>query len=165
MARARFAARDHAGADGGVGHGIDQDEAPDRAVAAVRIAEDGLLGLDHDRADIVQSQLGARLLFQRVYVDAVADRIDRRPDRLRGVFEQVPVADLKLPFVHPHQARIQAAHDMRLMRRRHQHIAAADIDFIFEAERDGHRREGATELAIVSRRSISRGWCGRSATP
>ena len=87
--------------------------------------------------------------FQGVYVDAVADGIHRRADRLRCMFEQISVADLKLPLVHPHQTRIQAAHHMRLMRRRNQHIAAADIDFVFQAKRDGHRRESATKLSLV----------------
>ncbi len=38
---------------------------------------------------------------------------------------------------------------MRLVRRRNQHIAAADIDFIFQAKRDRHRRESATKLSVV----------------
>ena len=38
---------------------------------------------------------------------------------------------------------------MRRMRRRNQHIAAADIDFIFQAKRDRHRRESATKFSVV----------------
>src|SRR5207253_10236019 len=69
--------QNHAGAGGGVGRLVDEDEAAGGAVATVLVVEEGLGGAQGDAADLVESQaVGGLVAVQRVDVEAVLEILD-----------------------------------------------------------------------------------------
>jgi hypothetical protein len=70
---------DHAGADGGVGGLVDEDEPAGEPVAVVGVEVDGLGGAQADAADVIRAQLGGVLgAVEAVDVEAVSDVGDHR---------------------------------------------------------------------------------------
>src|SRR3981189_476825 len=51
--------------------------------------------------------------------------------------------------VHPDERRKKPLRDVRRISRRDEHVSAAQVDFIFQRQRDGHRGGRFTERAIV----------------
>ena len=86
---------------------------------------------------------------QRVYVHAMADLDNARRQRLGGVFQQVgPVGHGRL-FVHPHQRGGEPAGGLRRVSGRYQHVAAADVQLLFQADGDRHGCERLFQLALA----------------
>ena len=62
----RLPIEDHTGTDGEVGHAVDEDEAPGRAVASVGVMRDGAVERQVASADLVEGQ-ARRLPSPRVF--------------------------------------------------------------------------------------------------
>src|SRR6476660_8146969 len=81
---------DHARRDGPVGGLVDEDEPPGGPVAAVGVAHQRLRRAELNAADVVEPQrLRLFVAVQRVDVEPVAEALDDRARRPRGVLDVV----------------------------------------------------------------------------
>lgn len=77
---------DHTGGDGLVCAGVDEDEGPGAAVAAVRVVNERHRGAQSDTADVVHREtINSFDFMQRVDVDMVFHLLDNRLGFLGGV--------------------------------------------------------------------------------
>ena len=67
---------------------------------------------------------------------------------LRRLLEPVLLAGHQRLFGHPDDRRLELLLDSRHVARPHDHVAAADVDFVVERERDRLRRERFVQLAV-----------------
>src|SRR5207249_2655323 len=112
--------------------------------------KDRLLAVDHHGTDVVQIQTGTALFLERIDVDSIPHRLYRGAHRLGGVLEQIASSDLQFSFIHPYDTSVDALRHMRRVRRWHQHVAPADVDLVFQANGNRHRRESMVELSVVT---------------
>ena len=81
-------------------------------------------------------------------VDAGAKFDDGGADGLAGVLEQVGGAGTQRLGMHPDDGGFEAGGLAGWRGDGGDHVAAAEIDFVFEREDDGLRRMGAGEIAV-----------------
>ena len=72
----------------------------------------------------------------------MADAADLAGHRLRGVFQEIGPVGATGFVEHPDELGGEAAGDVGDVVRVHQHVAAAQVDFVFEDDGDRHGREG-----------------------
>ena len=126
----------HACGHRGVGLRVDQDQGPGGAVGGVGIPGDRLEALDGHAPDLVEPERLRRLAVQRVGIDAVAERGDRAAQGAGRVPDQVGGAGSQRRLAHPDHHGLDLACELRHVVRRTEQIAAADVDFVLQAERD-----------------------------
>jgi hypothetical protein len=62
---------------------------------------------------------------------------------------QIRLAGVERRLAHPDDHRVEAVRDLRRVGRVRQHVAAADVYLVGQAQHDRLRREGLVELAVV----------------
>jgi hypothetical protein len=77
---------------------------------------------------------------QRIDVDAVADFAHAGLGDLCRLFDQVGAVGLQRLLVHPHHRGVKAPGCVRQVAGKRQHVAAADVDLVLQAQGD---RQGA----------------------
>ena len=140
----------HARAERFIRQRIDHDERAGDAVLRVGVEEQRTVRLDRDLADLVQFEPLRFHMRQRVHVQPVMDAADHAAHLMRGVLDEIAAAGFERLRVHPHDARTETPGHMRRGERGHDHVAAADIDLVFETNRDRLRRVRRCQIAIVS---------------
>ena len=90
-----------------------------------------------DPANLVELKI-ADVLFarKRVDVDPIGQPHDVDLHALRGVLHHVLATQVHGFLAHPHQHRFEVVFDVRLVVGAHDHVAAADIDFMLKGQRD-----------------------------
>ncbi len=83
-----------------------------------------------------------------VDVDLVLDFADLRADGTRAVFEQIRATRQQRRVPHPQKVRGKLVGDLGWPPRLDDHIAAADVDFCAQGQRDRLPGAGAIEIAI-----------------
>ena len=149
MPRGFDAALNHTGTDCHVGQTVDDDEGSGGDVALVGIEIQCLREVDFAKPNFIQFQYGRRARFQRVDVDLVMDGADLAGQGLAGVFEVVLFARQHCGFAHPDNSSRHCFKRSRQVIAVHQQVAAADVDFVFEGERDSHLRRSQFQLFVV----------------
>ncbi len=128
---------------------VDQDEAAGLAILRVDIEGHRAVESHIAEADLVEFELLRRLLLQRVDVDLVLRRSQRGIDRARADLQQVlPVGQHGL-LVHPDQRGFELVGHAGGHRGGGQQIAARDINFTVQRERDGLSGLRAGQVAIL----------------
>src|SRR5439155_10238586 len=131
------------------GHAIDDDERAGGAVAAIAVKANRLAQRDGAAADFVELQRRGVLAMERIDVDLIAKRTDRAGRELGGLLEPVRFAGNHWLFGHPDDGGFEFLLDARQIAGADEHIAAADVDFVFERERDRLWRERFFQIAVV----------------
>ena len=121
---------------------------PVRATQLVVIDGDRLFERDAHAREAVEVERVGLAGRQIVDVDAMLDRIDQALDVAAADLEFVALARQQRRLAHPDEVRIEGARQRRTMIRVHQHVAARQVDFVFEDNRDGLMRAGLFERAI-----------------
>ena len=137
----------HAGAHGVVGEAVDHDEAAQVAVLRIGFEHHRLIQVQVAHADLVQLQRARGQVLQRVDVDLVLGLCHRRAHRACAELEQIGAAGQHGLFVHPHQRGFKLIRHGGLVFSAHQYVPAADVDLVFQRERDGlaaHRLRAVT---------------------
>ena len=140
---------EQAGADGGVGQPVDQDEAAGVAVLRVGVEGDRPVELEVADADLVElERLGGEVL-ERVDVDLVLGLGDRRGDRAArrssagtcgpGSSGSSPIQTI---------VRLELVGDARRRVGGGEHVAAADVDLVGERQRDRLPGDRLVEVAV-----------------
>ena len=140
---------DHAGADRGVGQPVDQHERAGHLVFGEGIEGERRLHRDVADADLVEFQRLCRLVGEIVDVDPVFQLGDRGVDLVRLGAHQIGAARQKRVFVEPDDVGGELVGDVGPGFRRHQHVAARDLDFVVEHERDGLPLDGGIKIAVM----------------
>lgn len=133
--------KDHASGDGVVGEFVDEDDASGDTVGAVGIEEERLGGAELKACNVIEADFEIVFDFvEGVDVDLIADFADNGFDFPGGVTEDVFATGLEFFLgIKPTDHDLEVLADGRLVMRFGEHVAAADIDFIFERDGDGHR--------------------------
>ena len=142
------ALHDHAGTDRRIGDSIDHDERPGRSVPAVVVESDRLIETDGAPPDLIQFQTRCRRAMERIDVDAVPESADRSRSHRRAMFEPIGLSRDHRIFVHPDHDRLERVTDFGQVSRPNDHVASADVDFIFECQGDRLWRESLFEFPI-----------------
>ncbi len=132
---------DHPGADRIVRQTIDEDECTGRRVGLVRVVCERLGEAQADLTYLVHRQLRRRAALQRVHVHAIPQLGDFADDLPRRLLERVGLPRRERLLRHPDHHRLDLRRNMRLLIGTHQHVAAADVDFIRQSHRHRHRRK------------------------
>src|SRR5690606_38012037 len=140
---------DHAGADGGVGQPVDDDEGAGIAVGSIAVDAYLLLGVDLTFADAVQFQGGSRTLLQRVDVDLVLQRAEAAADGSGAEFEVIQLAPQHGLLRHPHHGGVEGIGYDRIVVAVDDDVPAADIDLVFQRQRDGHVGKGGFQFLVI----------------
>ena len=139
----------HAGSDGFVGAGVDEDEAAGVAVATVTVVNEGTRGADADPADVVHREtVDAFDLVQGIDINVVFDFAHDCLGLTGGVAQDDFASALHWFVGEPTDHGFQVLTDLGRVVRFDDHVAARDIDLIFEGEGDALRRETFFERAI-----------------
>ena len=85
---------------------------------------------------------------QIVHVDAMLDRIDQSLHIAAADLEFVALAGQQRRLAHPDEIRVEGARQCRAMIRVHQHVAARQIDFVFQDNGDCLMRARAFERTV-----------------
>ena len=154
--RCRLAVRrgNHARRNRPVGLCVNQNKGAGAAVFFISIERDGPQQVHGHRADVVHVQRSRRLVIQRAQVGAVTDGGNEHRHRLAGVLQQIAAMQLKRPLIHPHQRGLRALRNRRRSLGRNNQIAAADIEFSIEHQRDGKRRNGFGQIAVPGNNAL-----------
>ncbi len=139
---------DHAGANGAVGQAIDDDEGAGGAVLLIAIERDGRVQADLDPGDLVQLQLAARGPLQSIHVHLVDDARNRTRHIAGSALDIVLLARKHRLLGHPHQHGIEAVGDQRAIVGMHQHVAAGNVDLVFQGQGDGLAGTGLLQFAL-----------------
>lgn len=135
-------------ADGAIGQAIDQDETAGVAVLNVGIKGNWLVEAQVADADLVELQRFRRQLFQGVDVDLVLDVGDGRQGELRADLDPVLSAGQHRLLGHPDDRHLELVGHARQRIDAGQHIAAADVDLVFQHDGDGLFRDCLLQIAI-----------------
>ena len=85
---------------------------------------------------------------ERADVGAMLNCRDECRNGMAGVLEQIAAIELQWTLIHPHQRGGGGLGDSRWLLRRNDQIAAADVEFAIENQRDRQRREGLGQIAV-----------------
>ena len=125
----------------------------------------GRLDFEDDDADVIQVRAGLRnLRIEGFDIDAVADGGDCARHGLGGVLEQIVCAGVRAAARASRRGGLKWLRTAGGARRLRRSFSAAEVEFVFERDRDGKRgaaRDG--EIAVQGGDAIGRGWCGRKA--
>src|SRR4051794_26639238 len=140
---------DHPGADGDAGRLVDQDERARGAVLGVRVAQQRHGGAQLDAADLVEAELlGVLVAVQGVHVEAVLDVLDQRAAHPGRVLDRELLTRGQRLVGHPADHRVDVLARLRGVLDPGDHVAAAHVDVVGEADGDRHRREGLGDLLV-----------------
>src|SRR5271170_7290724 len=144
---------DHAGADGGVGEAVDDDEGAGGSVGFVGVEDEGLGEGEDDAADFVEAQAAGGAFFEGVDVDSVFQFGHGAGDDTGGLFEPVAFAGDEGLFVHPDDHGVDVGGDLgdgvgAFRFCVDEHVAAGDVDFVFEGDGDAHGGEGFVQFSV-----------------
>jgi hypothetical protein len=139
--------------DGAAGNGrirlaVDQDETTERLVFRIRLERDRLVEVEVAVADLVEFQALGREVLLGVHVDLVLDLGDRRRHGARADLDPVRATRQQRRVIHPQQVRGELVGDFGRALRGGDHVAAADIDFVLQRERDRLAFVRALQLAV-----------------
>jgi hypothetical protein len=140
--------RDHAGAGGRMGEAVDQDEGAGAPVLRIGVESHRARGREVAEADFVQRQRPARPVLQRVDVDLVLERRDLCRQRPGADPQEIGAPRQQRLLVHPQHMRAELVGDLWPLPRRHQHIAAADVDVLRQRQRDRVAGRGTIAVTI-----------------
>ena len=143
-----LAVENHPGTDGGVGEPVDDDKAAGATIAPVGVVADRLGERDRAAPDLIEGKSRRVLAVEGVDVDAVAERAHGAAGDLRRLLEEIGLPGEELLLGHPHDHRLKAVVDLRLIAGADEHVAAAGIDLVFEGQRHALRREGLFPFAV-----------------
>ena len=133
---------DEPGADGAVGHPVDDDEPTRVPVLRIRVEGDGPVEVQVGHADLVERQRASRHVLEGVDVDLILGLVDRGAHGGGADLDQVAASGEHVVLAHPDHVRLELVrHGRRIACCRHD-IAPADVHFIFQADGDrfsGHR--------------------------
>ncbi|MBW2212035.1 MAG: hypothetical protein JRG67_13530, partial [Deltaproteobacteria bacterium] len=132
-----------------VGQCVDDDEGTGFAILLVIVDVERAVAAEAHLGDVVELDPLARLLFEGVHVDLEVDLVDLSAHRLGGVLDQVGLFGVERLLVHPDDVGIEAPRDSREVAGLDDHVAAADVDLVFESNRHRLACEGLFELTIV----------------
>ncbi len=138
----------HAGADGDVAQPVDQDKAAGIADLLIRVERHRIGEAQLAQADLVELELACGQLVELVDLDAVADSLHLTATLLGGQLDVVDPARLQGLLPHPDDMGQQVLGHLRTVGGIHQQVAAADVDFIREGDRDGLTRQGVLQIAV-----------------
>ena len=110
------------------------------AVVGVGLERDRLVEVEVAVGDLVEFEVLGGQVFLRVDVDLVLDLGHRRADRARAELQPVRAPRQQRVFAHPQQVRGELVGDLRRTLRAGDHVAAADVEFVGERQRDRLRR-------------------------
>ena len=105
-------------------------------------------GHDHP-ADLIQLEMVNLLMFQRIDIHPVAYLINFGFGAVGVVFYIKLRVSIHRFLIHPHQHGFKMTAHLRQVIRMHQHVAARNVNFIFEHQADALRRESIVKIAIV----------------
>ncbi len=83
-----------------------------------------------------------------VHVRAIANSLHLGAHRACGVLRQIRLAHGERLLMHPHHLRAELLHRMRQLIRPHQHVAAAQINLVFQLHRNRHRIHRRLQVAV-----------------
>ena len=139
---------DHAGAHGAEVQQVDDDERARGAAQLVVVDGHRLFERDaHARQAVEIERLGLAG-SQVVDVDAVLDRIDQALHVAAADLEFVALAGQQRRLAHPDEMRVEGARQRRAMIRVHQHVAARQVDLVFEHDGDGLLRARLVQRTV-----------------
>ena len=121
---------DHSGSGREVRRGIDQDEAARGAIVGVAVEDQRSRGRDSRGADLIQHETV----------------VDFGGHGARRMFQQVDARRIERPLIHPDNLGFEPLPDVDLAGR--QDITAADVELVFEHQRDGHGRVRQLEVTV-----------------
>ena len=142
------AVENHSRGDGAVAQAIDDDEGAGRPIAAIAVEADWLVEGDCAAADLVELERRDILAVERVDVDLITERADGAGSEFAGLLEPVGFARNHRLFRHPDDGRLELLLNPRHVAGAHDHNATADVNFIFERQRDGLRRKSFFQVAV-----------------
>ena len=139
---------DHPRGRGLVGRPVDEDEGAGRAVVGIGVEGDRHGRCDVAEPDLVEVELLRRELVEIVDVEAVLELRDLGRHGARADLHQIGAAGQHGVGAHPDQMRGELVGDLRPARRVGEHVAAGDIDLVFERQRHRVARFGAFLLLV-----------------
>ena len=122
---------DHDGADRGVRQRVDQNQTTSGAIARVGIEKERLAGFKLHRGDFVHFEMACGMLFEGVDVHAKADARGLGFHVAPGVLRHIEAVQFERHRVQPYDHRQKALGRRGLRIGRNQHVAPAQIDFVF----------------------------------
>ena len=131
-----------------MGDGIDEDKASGETVRVVRVEKQRPGGFQFHHADVVEIERGGRLGIEGLHVYPMLDGFDPGLDCLRGVLQQIGFGRIERLTIHPNQGGGKVRGDQRRLVRGCEHLAPADIQLIFQGERDRHGRHGPGQIPV-----------------
>ena len=140
--------QDHPRGDGGIGQAIDDDKRTGRAVIIVGVEYDRPRERNADSPDFIETQPVSVATVQRVDVHAIPNGRDRAGGELREVLENVAAADSHRLLGHPDDHRVKLRVHVWPVFHVHEHVAATDVDLVFQNNRTRQRREQLGALAV-----------------
>ena len=150
------------GTDRAEGHPVDEDEAARLPALGVGIEGDRLGELDRADADLVHLELVRCDVLERVDVQLVLERRDRRGDGLGSGAHQVRAAAQHRLLAHPEDHRLELVGDLgRLLDAREQ-VAAAHVDLARRASPSPPARRPRARGRRRTSRSTRRSSRGRT---
>ena len=139
----------HPGAHGLVGQPVDQDEAAGVAVLGVGVESNRLVELELADADLVQLELLCGEMLERVDVDLVLERRDRRGHGLRADLQQVAAPPQHRLVARPDDRGLELVRHLGRRVRGRDDVAARDVEFGGEGQRDRLARTGLREVPAL----------------
>jgi len=151
--------QEHAGADGIVSRFVNQNEGASATILCIGVTADRLCQTQVDAGDIVHLQLCRGSIFgQGIDIQTEGDVGNLGFDGACRLTQGVGAGSIERVFRQPADHGLGFLHHLRGSIRMRQHIAARDVDFIGETDRDGllgdtgcnilatdfHVRDGAT---------------------
>ena len=139
---------DHAGGDGVVGGRVHKDEAAGAAVDLIGVEEEWVGGGKLDTPDFVEFQRVGLIAVHGIDVDFVVQLRHKGAHAACGVDQPVDAAGVHGFFVHPAEGGVDLAALFGQVAFAHNHVPAADVDFVFQGEDDGIADAGFVHFAV-----------------
>src|SRR5580704_12366032 len=147
---------DHARGHGVVVARIHDDEAAGHAIVFINIAEDGAVQFELDFSDFVEAQAVAFDLGKGVDVDLLVQLDDASTNGLRGVLDEVTRVIPQRCGRKPDEIAGDSGRYLRWIFRRHQHVAAAQVDVLRQRQDDRLRSHSLLQILRLQQNSIDR---------
>ena len=140
----------HASGDGFVGDGIDEDEASGLAVVGVVVEIQFLRRRNLNSRDVIEMELGGFFAMKGVDINLVGDAFDVGANGSAGVFyeQSFRAGEIEGVFGHPADHDVEFTCHFWKVAFADEHVAAADIDFVFECDDDGLAGECFLEVSV-----------------
>ena len=141
---------------------VDQDERAGVAVVGVGVPGDRHGGREIAEADLVEVEPLGGELVEIVDVEPMLEFGDGGRDGSRPDLHQVRAPRQHRIGAHPDDVGGELVGDLRTAVRMRQHVAAGDVEFVGERQRDGVAGLGAVDFRVGGQGSPSRSSGGRS---